>query len=999
MPPPLLRPVSLLVLLCLISLTACRGAGRSTDLALPDELPTSDPWPEDGEAWAEATLAEMTLEEKVSQLFSSYAYAYFKSADSPAYQRLVDLVERFGVGGVIFFQGEPMEQAVLANDLQARARWPLLVSQDMEWGAGMRIERATSLPRTMAFGATRDAELAYAAGYLTAQEARAVGVHQIFAPVADVNNNPRNPIINVRSYGERPALVAEMVGAFVRGAQAGGAIATAKHFPGHGDTATDSHLGLPVLPHSRARLDALELVPFQAAIEAGVMSIMTGHLAFPEVEPNAALPASLSRRVTTGLLREEMGFGGLVVTDALNMSGVAKLYGTGEAAVRALEAGADMLLFSNDEYAARAAILRALQAGRLVEERIDASVRRVLQAKAWAGLDRKRQVELEDVRRHVSTPLHEAFAETAARASLTLLRNENDLLPLLEGDQRILSVTLSDGESPSTGDTFNGHLRRVAPPSSRITTRLLDRRSHDTDYQQVLREATRYDVVLVPTYVRVRSWSGRIRLSAEHQRFLNGLVAQGTPVVVISFGNPYLALGLEQPAAYVAAYGAADVSQEAAAEALVGQSPFAGRLPVSIPGLYAYGAGLQLPQAMPRRGYPEAVGMTTPALFPVDSLLRAAVADSAFPGAAVAIGRGDVIVKQGGYGYFTYDAFQPVTPQSRFDLASLTKVVATTTAAMLLYEGGRLDLDAPVARYLPAFGQNGKEKITIRQLLTHTAGLIPFRPFYKMAGMTSREAVLEAILAEKPVYEPGTESRYSDLGFITLALVVEAITGRPFAEYTQEAIFEPLGMTRTGFRRTDPARRGQAVGGDSTVVPTEVDETFRKRLVQGEVHDETAFLLGGTAGHAGLFSTAEDLARFAAMLTGGGRGGGRPFLKPETIALFTTPVDPTRRRHTRALGWDTKSPEGYSSAGQHFGPGSFGHTGFTGTSLWIDPDQRLFAILLTNRVYPTRENRRHVAVRPQLADLAYRAIVGPPQPLLPGPADEAMDEGRGSRDE
>ena len=981
----LARTVALCALLGPLGLASCQGAGRSADRLPPEAPPTSSPLPDVG-AWVEATLAEMTLEEKVSQLFSSYAYAYFKSADSPAYRRLVDLVERFGVGGVIFFQGEPTEQAVLANDLQSRARWPLLVSQDMEWGAGMRIERATTLPRTMAFGAARDAELAYAAGYLTAQEARAVGVHQIFAPVADVNNNPQNPIINVRAYGERPALVAEMVGAFVRGAQAGGVIATAKHFPGHGDTATDSHLGLPVLPHNRPRLDSLELVPFRAAIESGVMSIMTGHLAFPEVEPDADVPASLSKRVTTGLLREELGFGGLVVTDALNMSGVAKGFGTGEAAVRALEAGADMLLFSNDEYAARAAILRALRDGRLDESRIDASVRRVLQAKAWAGLDQKRQVELVDVRRRVSSPLHAAFGETVARASLTLLRNENDLLPLLGGEgRRILSVALSDGESPSTGDTFHDHLRRAAPTSNRITTRLLDRRSHATDYARVLREAARYDVVLVPTYVRVRSWSGRIRLSAEHQRFLDGLVAEGTPVVLISFGNPYLALGLDQPAAYVAAYGAADVSQEAAAEALFGQAPFAGRLPISIPGLYAYGDGLQLPQVAPRRGHPEAVGMTTQALFPVDSLLRAAIADRAFPGAAVAIGRGDVVAKVDGYGYFTYDALQPVTARSLFDLASLTKVVATTTAAMLLYEEGRLDLDAPVARYLPAFGQSGKEAVTIRQLLTHTAGLVPFRPFYQM-DLEGREAVLDAILAEGLVYEPGTESRYSDLGFITLALVVEEIAGRPFAEYAREAIFEPLGMTSTGFRRTD-------VGGDTTVVPTEVDEIFRKRLVQGEVHDETAFLLGGTAGHAGLFSTAEDLARFAAMLTSGGRANGRPFLKPETIGLFTAPVDPTRRRHTRALGWDTKSPEGYSSAGRHFGPGSFGHTGFTGTSLWIDPDQQLFVILLTNRVYPTRENRRHVAVRPQLADIAYEAIAGPPAPLLPGPA-EATDEGR-----
>lgn len=348
----------------------------------------------------------------------------------------------------------------------------------------------------------------------------------------------------------------------------------------------------------------------------------------------------------------------------------------------------------------------------------------------------------------------------------------------------------------------------------------------------------------------------------------------------------------------------------------------------------------------------------------VDSLLSVGITTRVFPGAAVVVGQGDRILKMQGYGYFTYESAAPTTPQSRFDLASLTKVVATTTVAMLLYEQGRLDLDAPVVRYLPAFGQKGKEHVTIRHLLTHSAGFIPFRPFHQL-GLTTRAQVIDALLQEELQYPPGTQSRYSDFSMITLALVLEQITGQDLATSARQMVFEPLGMTQTGFRRAGEP--------DATIVPTEYDQGFRKRLIQGEVHDETAWILGGTSGHAGLFSTAEDLSRFALMMVHEGRVGDRVFLQPETIRLFTTRVSPDPER-TRALGWDTRSPEN-SSAGQYFGPRSYGHTGFTGTSIWIDPEAKLFVILLSNRVYPTRDNPRIVSLRPQLADLVYQALV------------------------
>ncbi len=356
----------------------------------------------------------------------------------------------------------------------------------------------------------------------------------------------------------------------------------------------------------------------------------------------------------------------------------------------------------------------------------------------------------------------------------------------------------------------------------------------------------------------------------------------------------------------------------------------------------------------------------------VDSLVHMAIEERWFPAAAVAIGRADTVSKLSGYGTFTYESPKPVTPDSPFGLASLTKVIATTTAVMLLYEGGELDLDAPVSQYLNAYNRPGKKDITIRQLLTHTSGLTAYITFYQ-EGVTTREAILDAIFSEDLESHPGETYRYSDFGMITLALVIEEITGQNFATFTRERIFEPLDMESTGFR-------GIGIP-DTNVVPTEMDDYFRHRLVQGEVHDETAWILGGAAGHAGLFSTARDLARFATMLLRDGRHAGAAFLRPETVKLFTTVVDTSVS--TRALGWDTKAPEPPASAGQLFGPRSFGHTGFTGTSIWIDPDADIYAILLANRVYPTRENYDYVRIRPAVAEVAYAVLVGVPQDWEP----------------
>ncbi|MFB6099163.1 MAG: glycoside hydrolase family 3 N-terminal domain-containing protein [Salinibacter sp.] len=970
-------------LLALIAIFVVAVGAPGTVPVSAESTPAAPPVADTTEAppdsvWVERQLQSMTLDEKIAQLFVIRLDASFRNSLSPVYRRTVSLVESFGAGGIVFGPGTPMSQIVMANDLQAKAEWPLLVAQDTEWGVGMRIDEATTFPPAMAIGATRDASHAFRVGYVTAREARALGVHQLYAPVADVNNNPKNPIINIRAFGGTPSLVGTMASAFVRGAQRGGTIATVKHFPGHGDTAVDSHMNLPVLRFDRARLDSLELVPFRQAIDAGVQSVMTGHLALPKLAADS-VPASLSRPLTHGLLREDLGFDGLVVTDALNMEAVTRTFGVGETAVRVLESGADLLLMSTNPWVAHHAIRKAVETGRLDTTEITDSVRRLLETKQQLGLHEQRQVPLETTRRRVGRRSHEVLARTIARESLTLLRNQDDLLPLTPPEQyKALVITLSDSKYPGVGDTFIDRLRG-RPAIETLDTRRLDPRSDSADAADHLAAASKYDVVIVPSFLRVQAWSGSIGLSDRHHNFLEDLVRRGPPVAFVAFGNPYAPTGLTpSPDAILAAYGSNAVSQRAAAQALVGAAGTPGRLPVTIPGVAKKGAGMTRSAVAPRRGFPESVGMDGQQLARLDTLLRSAMLDGAFPGAAVAVGRGPAIVKLDGHGYYTYDEKKPVTPSAQYDLASLTKVIATTTAAMLLYEQDSLELDAPVARYLPAFAQNGKEAVTVRQLLTHSSGLKPYLG-PKERGPT-RAAIIDTIMAQPLTYTPGTQSTYSGLNMITLMHIVETISGQPFDVFCEKRIFEPLGMHDTGFRAVDSTP-------DPNVVPT--TDTSGTHF-QGTVHDPMARDMGGVSGNAGLFSTAPDLARFGYMLTHEGRIDGRQFLEPETIETFTTRADVPNS--TRALGWDTKSQEGYSSAGDEFSASSFGHTGYTGTSFWVDPAEDLFFILLTNRVYPDDTNEQISQVRPRAADIVHRAIEGPPRPMLPGPSPEGPSD-------
>ena len=1085
-----------------LTLGSCTGASAPAASPLgPPPSPPAATLGEDARHWVDQTLTTLTLRQAVAQLVIPWIPGGYASATDPDFQELVAWVDQ-GLGGVSISIGVPDAYVAKLNRLQSRARIPLLVTSDFEnGGPGMRINHSyaipsllpqgggTSFPPTMAFGAAGDEELAFEYGRITAIEARAVGVHWLFAPVLDVNSNPENPVINTRSFGEDPEAVGRLGAAFIRGARAGGALTTAKHFPGHGDTRTDSHIELPVIGADRDRLDRVELVPFRAAVDAGVDAVMTAHVAVPGVLGDDR-PATMSPELMTDLLRGEMGFGGILFTDALRMGAITDGYGAGEAAVLAIEAGSDVLLAPDGIGATIEAVTAAVESGRLTRERIDRSARRLLEAKVRLGLHHGALVDPAAVATHVGTAEHRAVAELAAAASLTLVRDRDGVLPLARGTS-VLSVTYARPGDLLAGRTFAAALR---PFAARFSVARVGPDTPWAVYDSLLHAARTFDAVVVGAHVPPRSGAGSVGVPAGFRAFVEGLDAPGGPrVAVVSFGSPYLLSAFPDAGTYLVAWGGREVSQRAAARAVTGAAPVSGRLPISIPPLHRAGEGLDrapmerlaerdeagkrrpdplreagfvpwveggradaatlsgdhatggpgrwrggvvVPECAPeaadapgdaanpafgspedadgdladafcRSGYaiisprevdPARAGMSADSLAVLDDFILAALADSAASGAALAVVRRGQLVRLRSYGRLDWDRdAPPVTPASIFDLASLTKVVGTTSAVVILAQRGLIALDDLVADHLPWWddGDPAKAQVTIRHLLLHRAGLPPFRRFF--LEMEGRDAYQDAIGALPLDHAPGERTVYSDIGLMTAAFIVETVTGMSLDDFLRAEVWGPLGMTDTGFA-PDPALWNR-------VATTELDESYRGFHVHGVVHDENAYAIGGVAGHAGLFSSARDLAVFAQMMLDRGVAAPcradlasglpchRPRFAPVSI-LAQGWVDRITRRQSpessRALGWDTPSER--SSAGDYFSARSFGHTGYTGTSLWIDPTQQLAVVLLTNRVNPTRENSRHIPLRRGVHDRVARAITDTPPSLRevppdPGPAD------------
>ena len=569
---------------------------------------TSTPGPPSAEApgaWASSVVESMTLEEKAGQLLMPWMLGDFAPAGSEDFERMAEAVRDDGVGGVIVSVGSPSEVAAKINNLQSLAKYPLLVGADLESGAGHRMRGAVYLPNNielggatlfpslMAVGAAGDDSLAWEMGRVTAVEARAVGVHLPFAPVLDVNNNPDNPVIATRSFGEDPGEVARLGAAFVRGLQEHGAIATGKHFPGHGDTGVDSHVDLPVIRVDRERMDRVELRPFRAAVDAGMGAVMSAHVSIPSVTGSASMPGTLSPAVLSDLLRGEMGFEGLIVTDAMNMAAITRRFGARDAVVRALEAGADIILMPENSREARASLVAAVRSGRVGEARLDRSVARILELKERMGLDRDRYTDIFGIHRKVGIPEHVERATEIAEASITLLRNRRNLLSL-RGTRtaNVLSVTYRARNNLLAGRYFNDRVRETY---GRLRAAYLDSGVADGEYERLLAGASRSDLVIVSAYVSAARTDGRPNLPEALSDFVEALAERRVPHIVISFGNPYLLSDVPEAQAYMLAWSGSEVSQIAAARALFGEIPVRGRTPTGLPSFFDIGDGIQLP--------------------------------------------------------------------------------------------------------------------------------------------------------------------------------------------------------------------------------------------------------------------------------------------------------------------------------------------------------------------------------------------------------------------
>ncbi|MDZ7715608.1 MAG: glycoside hydrolase family 3 N-terminal domain-containing protein [Balneolaceae bacterium] len=906
-------------------------------------------------------IVGMTLREKIGQLFFVDAYGYYKSNDDEAYQELITQIKENHVGGLIFFNGNIYGQSVLINKLQRISKIPLWITQDMEYGAAMRISGTTRFTPAMGVAATQNPDYAYWMGKITAQEAKAVGVHQIFAPVLDINNNPNNPVINVRAFSGNPQMVATYGNRFIEGVESEGLVATAKHFPGHGDTGTDSHISLPVIDYNYSRLDSVELVPFKSAIQNGLQSIMSAHISFPQLSDTPDVPGTLDKGILNRILIDSLRFDGMVVTDGLEMSGISSHFSPGRAVVKALKAGADLMLLSPDEATAINEVVHAVRTGEISESRIEKSVRKLLQWKKQHGLFEGTEIDIDALSAKINTRKNRVIADEIARGSTTLLRNKNNILPIRPSKfPEVLLISVADDESGNTGSYLARRIRDYHP---NVNFHVFDNRSSEEEKQAMLKDAQDASLIIIGSFIYVRSGQP-VQLDNDQLNFLKKLPSD-KPKALLAFGNPYVVHDLPKTDVQLLAWSANSDQIRNTAPALFGGASIHGRLPIEIPGMYPIGHGIDLPQTTIRFDEPETVGFNVDSLRRVDKIMREAVFDSTFPGGVVSVLKDGVIAYQKAFGYQTYDKTEKVETGDIYDLASLTKVIATTTATMKLVDKGKINLDDKVSQYIPEYKQGEKKHITIKNLLLHESGLPPFRVY--VDSLKDEISIIEAIKNEPLTYKTGSKYVYSDLGFILLGEIIEKVTGTTLDKYLRKEFYYPLGLSSTFF---NPARFGSWM--KNRIPPTEIDTVYRNKLINDEVNDERAYYLNGVAGHAGLFSNAFDLSVYAQMLLSKGTYGGREYINSKTITKFT-------KRQTdisdRGYGFDHKS-EGFSTAGSLASPSTFGHTGFTGTSIWIDPERNMAIIILTNRTYPHRSYGKNISkVRARVADAIISSLI------------------------
>ncbi len=965
------------LLLFIVFLTSFLSFGQDAPLQTPDSLAQRQ--------WVDAVYASMNTDEKIGQLFMVLVASDQSKA---ATDKVKTLIAEYHLGGIIFSTGGPMRQARLTNEYQALSKIPLLIGMDAEWGLAMRLDSTYAFPWNMTLGAIRDSALVEKVGYRIGQHAKRLGVHINFAPDLDININPRNPIIGNRSFGEDRENVAQKGAAYARGMKNAGVLTSAKHFPGHGDTEADSHKTLPVIPFEKERLDSIELYPYKQLIREGLSSVMVAHLNVPALEPDENRPSSLSKNIIGNILKDELGFKGLVLTDALNMNGVATFADNGGSELAAFLAGNDILLMPKDLQAASNALKNAYQQGVITEERLAASVRKILMAKYMAGLQNYQPIELDNLHKDLNTIEDDLLYEEAIENALTVVKNDVDLLPLknLE-NKKIAYVPMGD----DTGEPFYEALKKYTTVT-RVTA---------TDIATLKKELSGFNVVIIGFHKSNESpWKAH-KFSEKELFWVNEIAQERSSNVILSvFTKPYALLDLvhfDVLDGIVMAYQNSAIAQEKAAEVIFGAIPAKGRLPVSIYDQFKAGSGVSL-KALGRLGHsiPERVGMSSSKLARVDTLVQNGLDSLMYPGAQVLVARKGKVIYSKNFGKPTYDATNSITSDHLYDLASLTKILATLPVIMKMEEEGKISLNNTFGELIPEYAATELKDVTVLKALSHYGRLPswiafyldtldknrkPSREFYRNSPGNGYSIMVTNNLYLTDAYQDsiynriGRQSlksnryRYSDVAYYVLKKYIEDSYQQPLDKLATELFYYPMGANFTRFKPLNSFDKQQ-------IVPTEVDSYYRYQTVQGYVHDMGAAMQGGVGGHAGLFSNANDVAKIMQMYLQGGYYGGDRFLQARTIEKFNKCYF-CNKDVRRGVGFDKPQLEETGPTCGCVSRKSFGHSGFTGTYTWADPEEEIVYVFLSNRTYPSSTNTLLIksGLRTRIQQAIYDSII------------------------
>lgn len=991
---------ALILILCTLVLTAeAQFSGISQDSLVRKQVSTyKRPVYEMDDAQAvDSLIQSLNVRQKIGQLFMVAAYS--NKGDAHV-QEITQLVEDYGIGGLIFFQGGPLRQARLTNLYQSKADIPLMIAMDAEWGLAMRLDSTVKYPRQMALGAIQDESLIYDMGADLAEQCRRLGVHVNFAPVVDINNNPNNPVINSRSFGEDKELVANHGIAYMKGMQDNKVLACAKHFPGHGDTDTDSHLDLPVIKHDKKRLEEVEMYPFRKMIDAGIASMMIAHLNIPALDSNDNLASTLSSSIVQDLLVDELGFRGLKFTDALNMKGVSRFFDPGEVDLKAFLAGNDVLLFPEDVPLAIEKIEAQIISGNIDEAILDEKLRKILMAKKWLGLWEEDSIDIEGLYRDLNKNEYELTRRKLIDASLTLVKNNKELIPFKALEElKIAAVAIGDEEN----NAFHEQLKLYTD----VKCYSISKNADAVDRSILLKKLDTFNHVIVSLHDNSQYPSRKFGFKGSTIDDLRMFRKKSASLVY--FGNPYGLKYLKNESDFesiLVTYHEDEYTQKAAAMALFGGLRLNGKLPVSANDRFPSRTGEDISQQIRfKYSIPEELGIRSEDLAKIDYLVNQGLEEQAFPGCQVLVAKDQKIFYHKAFGFHTYENKQKVKLDDLYDLASITKIAASTISFMKLDDSNKVSLDDRVCYYLEDVIADSSEynDIFIRDMLAHQAGLKPYLPFYEntlvkgfpmyqyyslapsetypnrvsdnlYSHYAIREEILNTIL-ETPLNEK-KEYKYSDLGYYFLQMIVESQAQQTLDKFAMKEFYKPLGMSTAGYL---PRNRFSL----DRIVPTEYDLYFRKKQVHGDVHDPGAALMGGVAGHAGVFSSANDLAKLMQMLNNWGEYGGKRYIQEQTVKEYTDCQFCEENR--RGAGFDKPVTDG--------GPGptctcvsyaSFGHTGFTGTIAWADPNKNLIYIFLSNRVYPDASNKKLIKmdIRTNIQQAIYDALPVEPDDSL-----------------